>query len=248
MGFTDAVASTSGQMLVHENEWQLRGSNSRLSTLKGKVWVCSSLQLQWQKLICSSYFILLLWCKSKYRYFSDALTQWVCLAILVRDCEDTNDGVAVLPQLFVDLLAEHTLTNHCNLHPNTSQCSGGITIQGIISEVLFQDYCSGESQTINLILLTDRHDMLSKVQIRQLVLLSVSGLCVCRHFMINLCGILLFLEEITRHSFFLQTCQSLYCISGSKEQTEQLYGVYTMYDSNMRHVYTCSTGWIYLYM
>lgn len=54
---------------------------------------------------------------------SKVLTQWVSLAILVRDGEDSDDGVAILPQLLVHLLAEQTLTNHCNLHPHTSLCS-----------------------------------------------------------------------------------------------------------------------------
>lgn len=50
---------------------------------------------------------------------SKALTQWVSLAIFVWDGEDSNDGVAFLPKLFVNLLSEQTLTNHCNLHPHT---------------------------------------------------------------------------------------------------------------------------------
>lgn len=51
---------------------------------------------------------------------SKVLTQWVCLAILVRDGEDSDNGVAVLPQLLVNLLSEQTLTNHCYLHLHTS--------------------------------------------------------------------------------------------------------------------------------
>lgn len=51
------------------------------------------------------------------------LTQWISLAILVRDGEDSDDGVAVLPQLLVNLLAEQTLSYHCNLHPHASLCS-----------------------------------------------------------------------------------------------------------------------------
>lgn len=48
------------------------------------------------------------------------LTQRVGLAILVGDGEDSYDGVAILPQLLVNLLAEQTLTNHCDLHPHAS--------------------------------------------------------------------------------------------------------------------------------
>lgn len=66
----------------------------------------------------------LLYGKAKVRSVSKVLTQWVRLAILVRDGEDSDDGVAVLPQLLVNLLAEQTLTNHCDLHPHTSLCSG----------------------------------------------------------------------------------------------------------------------------
>lgn len=44
------------------------------------------------------------------------LTQWICFAILVWDGEDSDDGVTVLPQLLVNLLAKHTLTDHCDLH------------------------------------------------------------------------------------------------------------------------------------
>lgn len=53
---------------------------------------------------------------------SEVLTQWVSLAILVGDGEDSYYSVAVLPQLPVDFLTEHTLTNHCNLHPLTLLC------------------------------------------------------------------------------------------------------------------------------
>lgn len=53
------------------------------------------------------------------------LTQWVSLAVLVRDGENSYDGVAILPQLLVHLLAKQALPNHGYLHPRTSLCSGG---------------------------------------------------------------------------------------------------------------------------
>lgn len=42
--------------------------------------------------------------------------QWVGLAVLVRDGEDADDGVAILPQLLVDLLTKKALANHSNPH------------------------------------------------------------------------------------------------------------------------------------
>lgn len=60
-------------------------------------------------------------CVSKFSKGPDNIpTQWVRFAILVWDREDSNDGVAVLPQLLVNLLAEQTLTDHCDLHLHNS--------------------------------------------------------------------------------------------------------------------------------
>lgn len=60
------------------------------------------------------------------------LTQWVCFAILVWDGEDSDDGVAVLPQLLVHLLTKQTLTNHCNLHLHDSLfCRGSSRLASV---------------------------------------------------------------------------------------------------------------------
>lgn len=43
----------------------------------------------------------------------DGLTQGVDLAILVRNGENTNHSVSLLPQTAVYLLAKHALANYC---------------------------------------------------------------------------------------------------------------------------------------
>lgn len=50
------------------------------------------------------------------------LTQRVSLAILVRDSEHSNQGVAIVLQCLVDLLAKQALTNHGNLHCDFVLC------------------------------------------------------------------------------------------------------------------------------